>query len=159
MFVQLLSWLLVGFFFMLGSVMRPHATRIVVGLFFIVMALGVNLVLVVSAPEQFVLLGVDSSLPLYRHLFRDVVTQNPIVLGLCGVVYETIVGLAILGKRRSVKWGLVGGMIFLLVITPLNLATYPNPLFAAALATLLRHRYDRSFVEIVRNAIRRRRMA
>ena len=158
MFVQILSWLLVAFFFLLGSILQPRATRVAVGLFFIVMALGVNLVLTVSAPEQFVLLGAGSSLPFYRHLFRDIVVLNPVLLGLCGVLYETVVGVAILGKGRSVTWGLAGALLFLLVITPLNPATYPNLLFAAALAVLLRHRYDRSFVEIVRSAIRRRGM-
>ncbi len=39
---------------------RPYAGRIFVGIFFLVMAFAVNVVLVLIAPEQFVALGTDA---------------------------------------------------------------------------------------------------
>jgi hypothetical protein len=45
---------------------RPGAGRIFVGVFYLVMAIGVNVVLVLVAPDQFVALGTDALLvPLY----------------------------------------------------------------------------------------------
>jgi hypothetical protein len=45
--------------------LRPNAGRIFLGIFFLVMAIGVNVVLVVVAPEQFVALGTDAPLTRY----------------------------------------------------------------------------------------------
>ena len=45
----------------------PEMGRVFVGIFFLVTALGVNVVLALVAPEQFVALGTDAPLvPLYR---------------------------------------------------------------------------------------------
>lgn len=54
-----------------------------------------------------------------------------------------MVGLLILSHGRRVKLGLLGAIVFLLVITPLGVWTLPNPLMALGLARLLTKDYPR----------------
>lgn len=139
-------------------VARPHAGRIFLGIFFLIMAIAVNITLVFFAPEQFVALGVDGAiLPMYQWFFENVVASAPRVLGLIAAACEITVGLLILHKGTSVKVGLVGGIVFLIAITPLGIWTLANPLLALAMAYLLTKRFDRSLPEMVRSAIQSRR--
>jgi hypothetical protein len=64
-----------------------------------------------------------------------------------------------LSKGKYAKWGLVGGIVFLIGITPLGIWTLANPVMAAAMAYLLTKEYDRSLPEMLRSALgpRRRR--
>ncbi len=129
---------------------RPNAGRIFLGIFFLVMAVGVNVVLVIVAPDQFVALGTEESLvPLYHWFFENVVALAPPLFGLLAAAYEVTIALMMLSKGRYAKWGLFGGIIFLLGITPLGVWTLANPIMALALALLLRREYDRSFVEVL----------
>lgn len=134
-------------------VVRPNAGRIFLGIFFLIMAIAVNIVLVFVAPGQFVALGVDGAiLPLYQWVFEHIVAAAPPVFGLLAAAYEITVGLLILHKGKSVKWGLIGGIVFLLGITPLGIWTLANPILALAMAYLLTKRFDRSLPEMVRSA-------
>jgi hypothetical protein len=68
---------------LLLCLIRPYAGRVFVGVFFLVMALAVNVVLVLVAPEQFVALGTDAPvLPPYEWFFENVVAVAPPVFGL-----------------------------------------------------------------------------
>ncbi|MET3905231.1 hypothetical protein [Paenarthrobacter sp. 4246] len=49
---QLIPWLIFCMAVLLLCLFRPGAARIFVGVFFIIMAVGVNTVLSVTAPEQ-----------------------------------------------------------------------------------------------------------
>jgi hypothetical protein len=60
-----------------------------------------------------------------------------------------------LGKGRQAKWGLLGGIAFLLAITPLGVWTLGNPIMALALAYLLTKEYDRSLLQMLVEAGRR----
>jgi hypothetical protein len=80
---------------------RPAAGRVFVGIFFMVMAIGVNVVLVLVVPEQFVALGTDDALvPLYRWFFKNVVALAPPVFGLLAAAYEVAIALMMLSKGR-----------------------------------------------------------
>src|SRR5215210_612776 len=125
---------------LLLCLVRPGAGRIFLGIFFLVMAIGVN-----------VALGTDEPLiPLYRWSFENVVALAPPLFGLLAAAYEITIALMMLSKGRYVKWGLIGGIVFLVGITPLGVWTLANPILAVAMALVLRKEYDRSFVEMLR---------
>jgi hypothetical protein len=64
---QLITFAVFSMLVLLLCLVRPGAGRIFLGIFFLVMAIGVNVVLVLVAPGQFVALGTDAVLiPLYR---------------------------------------------------------------------------------------------
>src|SRR5215210_7755643 len=98
---------------LLLCLVRPGAGRIFLGIFFLVMAIGVN-----------VALGTDAALiPLYRWFFENVVALVPPLFGLLAAAYEITIALMMLSKGRYVKWGLIGGIVFLIAITPLGIWT------------------------------------
>jgi hypothetical protein len=130
---------------------RPDAGRLFIGLFFLAMALGVNLTLVFSYPQGFVVLGQDSYIPLYRLLFTHVVALAPAFLGLLAVAYELTVGLLLLGKQRAVKLGLLMGSIFLVGTAPFMLWSLPDPGLAVVLAWLYSKDFDTTLLEMVRS--------
>jgi hypothetical protein len=134
--------------------LRPGAGRIFLGLFYLVMAIGINVVLVVAAPHQFVALGTAAPLvPPYAWFFEHIVAQSPALFGLLAAAYEVAVGLLLLGRGRWVRWGALGGIVHLLGITPLGVWTLANPVGALALAALLRREYDRSLPEMLAAAV------
>jgi hypothetical protein len=135
---------------LLLCLVRPYAGRIFVGIFFLIMAVGVNVVLVLVAPDQFVALGTDAPVvSLYRWFFGNVVALVPPLFGLLAAGYEITIALMMLFKGRYVKWGLIGGIVFLIAITPLGVWTLGNPIMALALAYLLTKEYDRTFLEML----------
>ena len=130
--------------------LRPSAGRIFLGTFFLVMAIGVNVVLAFVAPDQFVALGTEEPLvPLYLWFFENVVALAPPFFGLLAAAYEVTIALMMLSKGRYTKWGLIGGIVFLIGITPLGVWTLANPIMALAMALLLRKEYDRSLPEML----------
>ena len=135
--------------------LRPNAGRIFLGIFFLVMAIGVNIVLVLVAPDLFVALGTEEALiPLYRWFFENVVALAPPLFGLLVAAYEITIALLMLSRGRYARWGLVGGIVFLIGITPLGIWTLANPVMAVAMAYLLTSEYDRSLPEMLRSALR-----
>jgi len=136
-------------------IVRPRAGRWFVGLFFLAMGLGVNLTFVLRDPSQFVALGTAEPLvPLYAAFFEQVVGRAPVLWGLLVVAFQLVVGVLLLGRGPSVRWGLAGATVFLLAITPLGPWTLANPLLAVALATLWRRPHDASLLDAVRGASR-----
>jgi hypothetical protein len=86
-----------------------------------------------------------------------IVALSPLLFGVHAAAYEIVIGLLLLGKGQPVRWGIIGGVAHLLIITPLGVWTLANPMLALALVTLLRHEYDRSLPELLTDATRRRR--
>ena len=145
-----MPWAVFCLLVLLLCLVRPYAGRIFVGIFFLIMAVGVNVVLVLVAPDQFVALGTDAPVvPLYRWFFGNVVALAPPLFGLLAAAYEVTIALMMLFKGRYVKWGLIGGIVFLIAITPLGVWTLGNPIMALALAYLLTKEYDRTFLEML----------
>jgi len=117
---------------------RPDAGRLVLGIFFIIMAVGVNVVFVLAAPDRFVDLG--TSAPLlspWGWVFEHVVAKAPAVFGLLVASYELTIGLMMIKGRQWGGLGLAGGIVFLLIIAPLGPWTVPNLIMAAALGAIL----------------------
>jgi hypothetical protein len=63
---QLVIWAALCLVLLALCLVRPNAGRIVVGLFFLVMAIGVNVVTVFVDPDSYIGLGAGSFIPLYR---------------------------------------------------------------------------------------------
>jgi hypothetical protein len=136
---------------LLLCLIRPHAGRVFVGVFFLIMAVAVNVVLVLVAPEQFVAMGTEAPIvPPYEWFFENVVALAPSLFGLLAAAYEVAIALMMLSKGRYAKWGLIGGICFLVAITPLGVWTLGNPIMALALAYLLTKKYDRSLLQMLR---------
>ena len=145
-----MPWAVFCLLVLLLCLVRPYAGRIFVGIFFLIMAVGVNVVLVLVAPDQFVALGTDAPVvSLYRWFFENFVALVPPLFGLLAAGYEITIALMMLFKGRYVKWGLIGGIVFLIAITPLGIWTLGNPIMALALAYLLTKEYDRTFLEML----------
>jgi hypothetical protein len=134
---------------LLLCLVRPYAGRIFVGIFFLAMAIGVNVVTVFVDPNSYIGLGADSYIPLYRWVFINLVALAPPVFVLPVATFESAIALLMLSKGRYVKWGLIGGIVFLIAITPLGIWTLGNPIMALALAYLLTKEYDRTFLEML----------
>jgi hypothetical protein len=150
---QLITFAVLSSLVLVLCVLRPNAGRVFLGLYFLVMAIGVNVVLVFVAPDQFVALGTnDAMVPLYRWFFENVVALAPPLFGSLAAAYEVAIALLMLSKGRYVKWGLIGGMAFLIGITPLGVWTLANPILAAEMAYLLTKEHERSFPEMLRLA-------
>lgn len=146
---QLIPWLIFCIAILVLCLMRPQAARGFVGIFFIVMAVGVNVVLSIVAPDQFVKLGADAPLiPLYGWFFQNVVAPAPQIIGVLAAAGEIAVGLLILSGGRRAKLGLAGAIVFLIVITPLGIWTLPNPVLAAGLAWLLTREHPRNMLQL-----------
>ena len=153
---QLVPWLIFCIAVIALCLIRPNAARIFIGFFFIVMALAVNAVLSIVAPDQFVRLGADAPLiPFYAWFFERVVAVVPQLVGILAAAGEIAVGLLILSSGRRVKLGLIGAILFLIVITPLGVWTLPNPVLAAGLAWLLTKDYPKSMLELIRSRSKR----
>lgn len=117
---------------------RSNLGRIVIGAFFIVMALGVNVVFVLVDADGFVKLGTNAPLvPFYEWVFEHIVAKAPAAFGLLVAAFEIAVGLLLLMGGRRIRWGIIGGIVFLVAITPLGPWTLPNLIMAAALGVIL----------------------
>jgi len=154
---QLMIWAVFCSLVLVLCLLRPNAGRIFVGIFFLVMAIGVNVVMVFVDPDSYIGLGADSFVPLYRWVFMNLVALAPPLFVLPVAAFEIAIGLLMLSKGRYVKWGLIGGIVFLIGITPLGIWTLGNPILAIAMAYLLSKEYDRSFLELLHLTTRPRR--
>ena len=155
---QLLPWTALCLAVLLLCLARPGAGRVFLGFFYLVMALGINVVLVFVAPDQFVALGTSAPLiPLYQWFFAEVVARSPVLFGLLAAAYEIAVGVLLLSRGRHVTWGIIGGIVHLIGITPLGVWTLANPIMALALAALWRGTHDRSVLDMTRSYVGARR--
>lgn len=151
---QLMIWAVFCSLVLVLCLLRPDAGRIFVGLFFLVMAIGVNVVMVFVDPNSYIGLGAESFILLYRWVFINLVALAPPLFVLPVAAFEIAIALLMLSKGRYVKWGLMGGIVFLIGITPLGVWTLANPILALAMAYLLTREYDRSLPEVLRSALR-----
>ena len=129
---------------------RPNWGRIFLGLFFIVMAIGVHVVLVLTAPAAYLGFGATALLPLYRWLFDTVVAWNPVVFGLLAAAFEVTLAMLMLSKGRYARWGFFVSGLFMLAIMALGYEVLPNILLAAALFYLATKWFDTSLLDMLR---------
>ncbi len=122
-----------------AALIWPRPARRFLGGFFIVMALGVNLVFVLVNPAGFVGIGTDAPLlGFYEWAFSTIVVISPIAFGIALATYELALGTCMIIGGRPARWGLLAGIFFLVASTPLSTWTLPNLVLAVALLVILR---------------------
>jgi hypothetical protein len=154
---QLVIWAVFCLLVLVLCVLKPDAGRIFVGIFFLIMAIGVNVVMVFFDPNSYIGLGAESFISLYRWVFTNLVVLAPPLFVLPIAAFEIAIGLLMLSRGRYVKWGLIGGIVFLIAITPLGVWTLANLILAVAMTYLLTKEYERSLSETLRLTVRPRR--
>jgi len=127
---------------------KPNAGRIFLGLFFLAMALGVNGTFTFGNPRAYLDYAQGALIPAYAHLATWIVSLSPVAFGLLVMAFEVTMGLLLLHRRRSVKVGLIGTMIFLVGIAPLSWLQLPWLGLIVAEGHLLRREFDRSLVDM-----------
>ena len=152
--------MLISSVFILGVVIlcltKPNAGRIFLGIFFLVMAIGVNGSFIFTNPQAYVDYASEAMIPLYRDIALTVVELNPVIFGLLLMAFEIAMGLLLLYKHQSVKIGLIGTMVFLIGISPLSLLQIPWLGLLIGQAYLLTKDFNNSFLEIIQSRLRQR---
>ena len=137
-----------GVLILLG-LFKPQAARIIFGIFFLIMALGVNIPVILTDPNLFVAAGANALLPIYRWFFTSVLAWNPVLFAIPLVIFETTVGVLLLSKGKYVKYGLIGAALFCLFIAPVGIEEIMCPSLSLAALLLLRRTFDRSLVDLM----------
>lgn len=136
---------------------KPNAGRIFLGIFFLVMAIGVNGSFTFSNPQAYVDYASEALILLYRDIALAVLQFNPVFFGLLLMAFEIAMGLLILHKHKSVKIGLIGTMAFLIGIAPLSIIQLPWLGLLIGQAYLLTKDFDSTLLEIIQSRLRSRR--
>ncbi|MFC2054568.1 hypothetical protein ACFLV7_09795 [Chloroflexota bacterium] len=132
---------------------KPNAGRIFLGLFFLVMAIGVNGSFTFTNPQAYVEYASGALIPIYRDIALTIVQLNPMLFGLLLMVFEIVMGLLILHKQKSVRIGLIGTMVFLIGIAPLGLIQFPWLGLIIGEAYLLTKDFDTTFLDIIKSKL------
>jgi hypothetical protein len=151
MFTPFTIWLLFSLAVAVLCWTKPAEGRIFMGCFFVLMALGVNVVVTLINPEIYVDFSKTTFVPLYRWGLLNVVALAPVAFGLAAAAFELALAALMLSKGKYVRLGLIVAIIFQLAITPLSIETLACPVFALALALLLRREYDTSLLDMMRS--------
>lgn len=152
----LLGSIISAVLFTVLCLLKPHAGRIVLGIYYIVMGLGINLILGFTNPEAYIDLGKDSLLPLYRNLFLGPVTTHPSLFVIPIALFQIVTGVFILGKGNYVRVGLAGTALFVTAITPLGVQQFPWLAVVAVQLYLMTKTFDTTFPGIIVDRLIRR---
>ncbi|MGE5457903.1 MAG: hypothetical protein ACM3RX_06075 [Methanococcaceae archaeon] len=128
-------------------VLKPNAGRIFLGIFYLIMALGINVVNAIADPSTTVQMGEASLLEFYRVIFTNIVSKAPALFILLIAGFQIMMGLLILSKQKRVKLGLIGTSVFLILITPFGYIQIPWLGIAAVQVYLSSKDFDKSFIE------------
>jgi len=136
---------------------KPNAGRIFLGIFFLIMALGVNGSFTFGDPQAYLDYAEGALIPFYRDLAVGVINLfTPVIFGLLLMTFEIAMGLLLLHKRMSVKIGLIGTMLFLIGIAPLSIVQIPWLGLIIGELYLLRQEFDVAFIDLLRSKFRPR---
>lgn len=149
----MLTPILVSSIFVLAVVVlclaKPNSGRIFLGIFFLVMALGVNGSFTFGNPQAYVDYANGALIPFYRTITVSVISISPFLFGLLLMAFEITMGLLLLHKHKSVKIGLLGTMLFLAGMAPLDWVQLPWLGLIVAEVFLFKFDFDRSFIEMI----------
>jgi hypothetical protein len=121
------------------------------GLYFLVMALGVNALNLLRHPEAYDDMADLAVLAPYEWLLREVIRPHATPFTLMLIAFELAIALLILSKGTAVKIGLIAAILFQLAVIP-GVAAYGlvNLPVVAVQALLLRASFERSVPELLR---------
>lgn len=133
---------MIGFAFVLAALayFRPNIARIVTGVFFLVMALGVNVPVAVSNPGMFAEAGANALLPVYRWFFGEILARYPLPFVILLILFEATVGLLILSRGRYMRLGLLAACLFCLFLTPVGVEELTSPALIVPFVMMMRDR-------------------
>ena len=134
-------------------VAKPNIGRIFLGIFYLIMAIGINIVNAFTNPLSTVQMGEASLLDFYKTFFSVVVSKAPALFILAVAMFQIVMALLILNKNQKVKLGLIGTTIFLIFITPFGVIQIPWLGIAAVQFYLLSKNFDKTFFEIIDSAL------
>ncbi len=147
----------IGFvlFVIILCIVKPDIGRIFLGIFYLIMAIGINIVNAITNPQSTVQMGEESLIGFYRIIFSEVVSKVPVLFILAIALFQITMGLLILNKHKYVKYGLTGTSVFLILITPFGYIQIPWLGIAAIQLYLLTKDFDKTFIEIIGSLFRR----
>ena len=128
---------------------KPNAARIFLGFFYLAMALGVNGSFTFGNPHQYVVYAKSALIPLYRDIFVTIISLSPFLFGLLLMVFEISMAVLLLNKGKFVKLGLLGTMLFLAGMAPLDWLQLPWLGLIVGEIYLFQQDFERSFIEMV----------
>jgi hypothetical protein len=131
------------------SLFKPSAGRIFIGVFFLLMSLGVNTPLMLTHPELYPAAGSHALLPLYRWFFNSVLPLAPLPWIIALICVEIAIAGAILSKGSLVHFGLLAGALFCLAIAPLGMEELSSPVICLGMLALLRCDYPLSILDLL----------
>jgi len=131
------------------AVFKPQAGRIVFGIFFLLMAWGVNFPIMLTNPMSFVTTGEHAYIPFYRWFFTTVLAWNPLPFIVLLIGLETSIGVLSLSKGRWAQLGLGMGAFFCLAIAWVCKEALLMPTVAVAPLLLMRKEFPASLVEMI----------
>ncbi len=137
---------------------KPNAGRIFLGLFFLVMAIGVNGSFTFTNPQGYVEYASGALIPLYRDIAPTVVNLNPVLFGLLLMTFEIVMSFLLLYKQRYVRIGLIGTIVFLIGIAPLSFIQIPWLGLIIGEAYLLTQEFDSTFLDVIKSKLRPRQL-
>jgi hypothetical protein len=119
----------------------PKGGRAVIGLGFAAAAIF-NAVNVLAAPQSYVQgFGPQALFPFYENFIYGPLAKNPALFILPIAAGQLAVGLLMFFRGLWFKLGLIGGIVFLLAITPLGQGSaFPMPLLGVAAFWVLWHK-------------------
>lgn len=120
---------------------RPKTGRMVVGIFFLTMALGVNVPILLTDPTLFAATGAKAFLPIYRWFFGEILANYPIPFVIALILFEMSVGVLILSKGKAVRLGLMAASLFCLFLTPVGMEEITSPLLIVSFVILMRYEF------------------
>lgn len=125
--------------------------RILVAIYFVLMALGVNALFTLRHPEWYEAIADIAAFPPYAWLFREVIRPLATPLTLLLIAFELTVALLVLGRGKAVKLGLLAAILFQLAVAPaVSVYGLVNLPLAALQALLLRANFERPAFDWVR---------
>ncbi len=120
---------------------KPHAERLVTGVFFLIMALGVNVPILLTDPALYAAAGSKALLPVYRWFFTQILGATPVPFIIALILFEVTVGTLILSKGKAVRFGLLGATLFCLFLVPVSIEVITTPLLIVSFVLLMRHEF------------------
>ncbi len=125
------------------SYLRPAVGRLVAGIFFLVMAIGVNFPILLTDPTLFAAAGAKALLPVYRWFFTEILARFPVPFVIALILFEATVGILILSAGKAVRLGLLGASLFCLFLVPVGIEEITAPFLVISFVMLMRVNFPR----------------
>lgn len=135
------------------SIFKPEGCRILLGFFFIIMGLGVNLTFFLTQPYYVYEYGMGAWMPFIRGLTESIIGLNPVLFGVLLIVFEVLVGLSLLASKNWVSLGIFMASLFILILIPLYYSQIAWAVSVVGVLLLLRNKYEKTFVDLIRSRI------